>query len=158
MPNWCENTLTVKGPDKTIKSFMRIAKARGSALSMNKFIPMPEELANTRAPTLNNTKRQRERNKRLRVKYGFDNWYEWRYRHWGVKWDVEANMIDHKDGYVAYMFDTAWGPATDWLDAVAKKYPDLRFTLKYEEPGMGFRGCHIVKDNKIIRDSYYVNE
>jgi len=157
MPNWCENILTVKGPDKTIKSFVRTAKAKGTTLSLNKFITMPVELENTRSPTLSNTERQKARNKRLRDKYRYDNWYEWRYQHWGVKWDVKAQLIEHRDGHVTYAFDSAWGPPTDWLDAVAKKYPELRFTLKYEEPGMGFRGCHIVKDTKIIRNSYFVN-
>ena len=158
MPNWCENTLTVKGPDKTIKSFVRTAKAKGTALSLNKFIPMPKKLENTISPSRNDTPRQIERNKKLRAKYGFDNWYEWRCQHWGVKWDVKARLIEHRDGHVTYAFDTAWGPPTDWLDAVAKKYPDLKFTLKYEEPGMGFRGCHIVKDTKIIKDTYCVNQ
>ncbi len=158
MPNWCENTLTIKGPDKTIKKFIKIAKARGTALSLNKFFPMPKELENTRAPALDNTKHQRAQNKRLRGKYGYDNWYDWRCHNWGIKWDVTAQLVEQTNGRASYLFDSPWAPPEAWLDTVAKKYPDLRFTLKYSEPGMGFRGCRIVKDTKIIRDSYYVNE
>jgi len=157
MPNWCENTLTVKGPNKTVKKFIKTAKARGTALSLNKFVPMPADLENTRAPSLNATKHQRAQNKRLRNKYGFDNWYDWRLHHWGIKWDVTAELVENIIGYASYLFDSPWGPPETWLDTIAKQFPDLKFTLKYSEPGMGFHGCRIVKNTKIIHDAYYVN-
>ena len=53
--------------------------------SFNKIIPMPVELEGTRAPVENPDS---EENKALRAKYGFDNWYDWRWEHWGTKWDA----------------------------------------------------------------------
>ena len=41
---------------------------------------------------------------------------------------------------IIYLFDSAWAPPCEWLRKTAKQWPTLKFKLKYEEGGMGFKG------------------
>ena len=41
---------------------------------------------------------------------------------------------------MSFKFDSAWAPPINWLEVVAQLFPKLKFTLKYDEPGMGFMG------------------
>ena len=68
-------------------------------------------------------------------------WWDWRVQHWGTKWDVEATLEDDtSEDYLEYYFDSAWSPPTEWLQKVAKDFPELEFRLHYEESGVGFTG------------------
>ena len=72
-----------------------------------------------------------------------ENWYEWNIKNWGTKWDLIPEEIEkHKinERTYKYYFDTAWSPPCEWLEKVGKLYPTIKFKLKYEEPGMGFKG------------------
>jgi len=74
-----------------------------------------------------------------------NSWYNWNLRNWGTKWDVAvANDDEHPDTYmdehengenyvVYYNFNTAWGVAEQALINLSSQYPDLLFTLSYEE-------------------------
>lgn len=114
MPNWCTNELTITGDPKQIAKFKKRAKAKDTALSLNKFLPLPKDQA--------------------------DNWYDWHINNWGTKWDIDATLEDEWEEGLSYSFDSAWSPPVQWLEKVSKDYPELEFRLKYEEGGVGFMG------------------
>lgn len=70
----------------------------------------------------------------------FENnrWYGWNCDNWGCKWD--ANVED-EDTFTypageenhTYRFDTAWSPPLGAFAAICAKYPELNFSLSYEE-------------------------
>jgi len=75
-----------------------------------------------------------------------DDWYNWNVRNWGTKWDVaKSSNEDHDFTYmegpvdngdnkvVYYSFNTAWGVPMPALVTLSTQYPDLLFTLSYEE-------------------------
>jgi hypothetical protein len=75
-----------------------------------------------------------------------DHWYDWNVRNWGTKWDVAVSSEDeHPNTYmegpvengdnfvVFYNFNTAWGVPDAALTNLSSQYPDLLFTLSYEE-------------------------
>lgn len=67
--------------------------------------------------------------------------FTWCATHWGTKWDlsdVETTGVINEQ--IEYVFETAWSPPDSWLEKVAKDWPDLKFTLNYDEPGIGFAG------------------
>ena len=131
MPNWCENKLIINSKDKiALEDFVKkvedilelkdendkIQKIK-TVLSFNSLVPIPEN--------------QKE------------NWYEWHLQHWGTKWDLAPEEIQREktnERTYKYYFDTAWGPPDKWLETIGKLYPTINFKLKYEEPGMGFKG------------------
>jgi len=122
MPNWCENKLVVRG-DK--KDMSRFNKTLDKENLLKSFVPIPKDKD--------------------------DDWYHWCTENWGTKWEVEIHNSMIEDDYVELSFDSAWGPPIAWLRIVAKKYPKLKFALKYDEPGMCFMGC-AKGSNGIIED------
>jgi hypothetical protein len=147
MPNWCDNMLTVEGEQEKLQEFKKKAEFHGKVevtsggedyqydtdLSLGNFLPLPKELVGTTAPS-------REKNEELIKKYGADNWYDWQVMNWGVKWDVNATLSSEDENVLKYWFDSAWCPPLEWLRAVGKLYPELEFTLDYEESGCQFEG------------------
>lgn len=95
-----------------------------------------------------------------------NSWYNWNIRNWGVKWDVAvANDDEHPDTHmeetedewtasVWYNFNTAWGVADKALTNLSSQYPDLLFTLSYEEE-TGWGGEAEFLRGTMISDSQY---
>ena len=101
MPNWCNNSITIKGSIESIKQLWENATAEGSGL-LNAIAPMPKELEGTTAPSSD----------------GSMTWYSWRVNNWGTKWEVDTEgleFIDHEDGTaeISGYFDSAWAPPID---------------------------------------------
>jgi len=106
-------------------------------LSLNKTIPMPKELSEDNP----------ERNLK---KYGFKDWYDWRCSNWGTKWEVDCLSVPfYNYRSIIYIFHSAWCPPVEWLKAVAKKYPNLYFSLDFCEFRCNFCGLLNVQNDKI---------
>ena len=102
-----------------------------------------------------------------RVSLTDDSWYNWNIRNWGVKWDVAvSDESKYSDTYmegptengenlvVYYNFDTAWGVAEEALKTLSSQYPDLLFSLSFEEEG-GWGGEWEILKGKIISSTEY---
>ena len=152
MPNWCQNTLKIEGDIATLACFKEKAKHTHDYedkkvevdFALASFLPMPKELVGTTSPCAPNP--------RLLKKYGASNWYDWNCKHYGTKWDVEGALICLGKGKLGYTFDSAWAPPAEGILRISKKYPQLTFTLEYDEPGMDFSGVVVVKGGKVLRD------
>jgi hypothetical protein len=128
MPNHCYSHLEITGEPKLLNKFMKQVEVTESEatshlsatkFSLNKVIPMPEELHNG------------------------DGWYDWRVAHWGTKWDLcdlEPNDFSWENGYIYYDFWTAWSPIEPILEKLTNEYPELTFSLKFSDEGGGFWG------------------
>jgi hypothetical protein len=120
MPNWTECELIINSKDKiALEDFIKKCEneKENTKLSFNNLVPIP--------------KRQEK------------NWYDWNIENWGTKWDIDPEEISRNkinERTYKYYFDTAWAPPYKWLEKVGKLYPTIKFKLKYEEPGMGFKG------------------
>ena len=95
-----------------------------------------------------------------------NSWYNWNIRNWGVKWDVavandsqysDTYMEEHEDEWTAsvyYNFNTAWGVADVALVKLSSQYPDILFTLSFEEE-TGWGGEWEILRGEIISQSEY---
>lgn len=84
---------------------------------------------------------------------GYANWYDWQLENWGTKWgDSNTHIIERlEDGSgIILHFDTPWCPPTAGLAAIAKKYPDLQFLLKWSEPGACLRGDMLFRNGEMF--------
>ena len=153
MPNWCWNHLEVSGDEIQLREFVEkstINIERDDEFSFNGTHPMPEDLNITKGTQTQDEKEQAMLNK---ARYGHTDWYDWRLDEWGTKWDACESGIDHNDiDYFAVSFDTAWSPPIYWIKNILKDFPDLCFTLEYEEPGMCFGGRLTAQHDKIWDD------
>jgi hypothetical protein len=116
MPNWCWNHLEVAGDEKQLQEFVEkstINIKENDEFSFEGTLPRGDR----------------------------KDWHEWSINNWGTKWDACESNISHNDiNYFAVSFDTAWSPPINWIDNIMQDFPDLCFTLEYEEPGICFGG------------------
>lgn len=145
MPNWCNNTLDVCGEEESIQKFYN----------------------ENRIEEDNDEKELQKTDLSFRNSVPFSKG-EWDYNEavqiWGTKWDANEVDVDIGDEQLTYHFQTAWGPPKEWLEKVAKKYPELTFELFYEEPGMDFLGRVEYEDGELTGEmedeytSYHMRE
>lgn len=131
MPNWCHNTVSIHAPlamREEIGNFLsaQIIHPDGieySKFSLNKIVPEP--------------------------KYeGRDEWYEWRCNNWGVKWEIDPMNIT-KIMYprsLFYAFETPWCPPMPAYGQLSKRFPQAKFYVGWNEPGMRLRGRVLILD------------
>jgi len=92
-----------------------------------------------------------------------EDWYDWNVKNIGTKWeptdlDVYGPEIDDKaygprKWQMSLCFSSAWSPPLAIMPAIAAKFPKLKFRIKYEEPGMCYRGHQWWNNGKMTKDS-----
>ena len=133
MPNWCENSLLVIGGREDVKRFYEKGFEKSSENVNGEWCLFPY--------------------------YPYEGeWdYDWCVDNWGTKWDVDCTIYDliEIDTEFCVEFNSAWAPPIAWLKKVQSDYPNLKFKLLYEEPGMQFVGMsysEMIDDKLIIVD------
>lgn len=177
MPNWCYNRVVIRGNNarrESIQSFLEgliyTRPFKGvetdendqnkpkfvyhpmqgfpTAFSFHNVIPQPDNLLDPADP------RRRTDVPQTENKDGpMPDWYEWRLENWGTKWDVTEVEVSTTNSTLTYEFDTAWAPPTPVIQKLSALFPDVRITLHYNEPGMGFGGSIVFKDGYVIKET-----
>lgn len=156
MPNWCENTLRIRGKKEDIQAFkqkLEDTKQQDRDICIFRtFRPMPKAYEGVTSPN-----RDEKLANELLEKYGATDWYNWANINWGTKWgccdscwlNEQPIGTDHDDLYdIEMYYQTAWGPGDDCLEEIFQELNNLSFFLSYEEPGMGFAGSLFVREGK----------
>ena len=157
MPNHCENTLTVTGPQEDLHAFRDFAKTdEQNHLDVNKFVPMPEAIRNTESPNKDPKLAQQ-----LQKDYGAANSYDWACNNWGTKWGTyesdmkETSAQDPEGSSLCYWFFTAWAPLSkSCMEKISARFPTLNIHLKYSESGMGFEGYYTLEAGRFIDSNH----
>ena len=68
------------------------------------------------------------------LNYGATTWYDWSIKNWGTKWNSYDSWKGDDHGF---QFSTAWSAPHPVLDALAKKYPDVRITHEWADEDIG---------------------
>ena len=136
MPNWCNNSITIKGSTETIKQLWEDANQEGSGL-LNAMVPMPKELEGTTAPS------------------DGPNWYDWAVSNWGTKWDVSTEGLeftDNSDGTaeITGWFESAWAPPIEAYNRFLDDMSNCSIDASYHEPGMDFAGFYVDGDDDYL--------
>lgn len=184
MPNWVYNGLTVEGSPDSVKKmmtqlntpFVRVHDNWNVATQQfeKQQVTYPNPVFafwNIIKPTnmeAYDGPQPKHENMQEAMKFSSDHWYDWNVRNWGTKWDVAVSSVDtHPDTYmeetangenhvVYYNFETAWSRPMGALLNLSEQYPDLLFTLSYEEE-TGWGGeCELLR-GKVISESMYDN-
>jgi len=148
MPNWCDNQVTITGPNSVIDKIEKIAKEeKGAGGLLNFFQPMPKELRDTTADG--------SENKELMKKYGYSDWYGWACDNWGTKWDIsEFYGVDRQGDTISFAFSSAWAPPTGAYEYFLAKNEECSLKAYYYEGGCDFMGvwdngddrCYTISD------------
>lgn len=180
MPNWVYNGLTIEGNPDSVnklieqmnKPFVSPIKPNGDlaySISRRKYVNPIFAFYNIIAPTdLDAYQAQPDMSKPF-GDYSGDDWYNWNIRNWGTKWDVavaedeqypETYMEEHDNGenkVVYYNFNTAWSRPLMAILKLSEQYPNLLFSLSYEEE-TGWGGEMEILRGTVISESEYDNK
>lgn len=135
MPNWVDNTINVTGPAEKIKEFEdHITKQPKYAqdgdyfgFSFHSFVTLPPDTdKEVYLGTHGVVDGQQVGNEDI-------NWYKWNLSHWDTKWDACDVDISRGLTSVHISFRTAWSPPEPVFKAMSTMFPDLTFTVWYEE-------------------------
>lgn len=177
MPNYCRNTMVVKGEYETVKSFLQEIKYEGEKGDDGYFdiistlYPCPQELTDTESSTRDDAPYLAQIAGNT-MKHGYPTWYEWQIAHWGTKWSDCQTVIQRSSiyytiqddkvvfpyendeektetEYIRFRFDTAWSPPIKAFEYISKMYPDLTFILRYIESGMEYKGEATFKNGTV---------
>lgn len=158
MPNWCNNTLQIRGSAENLEKIKNQVKKpyiwKGKTLKQDPdtqkwdLVDVTEEA--TPLFAFQNIIPQPEFT-------GDEDWYSWRLKNWDTKWDASEVTSFLSQTQLNYSFDTAWSPPMKVYYELSRQYPDVCLVVKYEEPGMGFMGVHIIKNGEDI-NSHYTEE
>ena len=161
MPNWCDNQITITGPNSVIDKIEKIVKEEkdGDGL-LNFFHPMPKQLEDTTSPSSSADKPQP-------MVEGFDNWYDWRVENWSTKWEVnEFYGVDRQhlndsldESTISFGFSSAWSPPINayqtFIMNMSEKNLDVSVKAYYYEGGCDFMGCWDNGDDECLAPSDY---
>ena len=154
MPNWCDNQVSITGPNSVINKIEKIANEEKDTQGLLQFMfPMPQELKNTTADGSDN--------KEMIKKYGYSDWYGWACDNWGTKWEVcefygvDKQEISDDESTISFAFQSAWAPPTGAYEAFLARYENCSLEAKYYEGGCDFMGiwdngddrCYTVSDS-----------
>ena len=144
MPNWCDNQITITGPNSVIDKIEKIVKADDTHENtglLNFFKPMPKELEGTTSPSSSAKKPQP-------MVEGFDNWYDWRVENWGTKWELcEFYGVDRQhlndsldESTISFAFSSAWAPPINAYEQFLRDNENCSLKAYYYEGGCDFMG------------------
>ncbi len=143
MPNWCNNNISITGPNSVIDKIEKITKEEDNKNGLLQFFnPMPKELEGTTSPSSSADKPQP-------MIDGFDCWYDWRVENWGTKWEVcEFYGVDRQyhsennegESTITFGFDSAWAPPINAYDQFLRDNSDCSLKAWYYEGGCDFMG------------------
>ena len=145
MPNWCDNQLSITGPNSVIDKIEKIVKEDDSHKNtglLNFFKPMPKVLEGTTSPSSSADKPQP-------MVEGFDNWYDWRVENWSTKWEVcEFYGVDRQylteqnegESVITFGFSSAWAPPIGAYEQFLVDHEDCSLKAYYYEGGCDFMG------------------
>ena len=165
MPNWCDNQLSITGPNSVIDKIEKIVKEDDSHENnglLNFFHPMPKELEGTTSPSSSAKKPQP-------MIDGFDCWYDWRCHNWSTKWEVcEFYGVDRQyhseqsegESTISFGFSSAWAPPINAYEKFLENNSDCSVRAFYYEGGCDFMGewndgvddCYAPSDYKSTDD------
>jgi Ferredoxin-like domain in Api92-like protein len=141
VPNWCSNTVIITGPEQDIDRLaqeicLQESKNNPPVLRLERLLPTPPELLENQqtnpATAIQLLQRDPEEGEQ-------DDWYSWRVRNWGTKWDIDA-AVEVGPGTLTSSFDSAWSPPVAAMRLISERYPSLSVTIEYDEPGNDFSG------------------
>ena len=140
MPNWCNNSITIKGPANTVRQLWESAHSSEDHGLLQAMAPMPQHLEGTTSPSQTG-----------------EDWYTWRVNNWGTKWDISDEGLDFEDqgdgtAEITGWFDSAWAPPIGAYEQFLEENEDCTIAASYYEPGMDFAGFYTDGEDEYLED------
>lgn len=171
MPNWCSYSVEFRGNQQSVQSLHEAFCVPEDEqpehpddlgiYDITRVRPCPDELKVTARWLPEETHDDDEETKELRKlheqnleKYGCKHWYEWCVANWGTKWPPSVNTYSLGSSYIALSGETAWGPPTELISYITRKYA-VTAVVSYNEGGMCFAGADGYANGELKYSGYF---
>lgn len=139
MPNWCNNSMSIHGPEAQVRAIVDSVRPgdENKELGLTTFMPQPKDESGELIGGVS-----------------------WQYEMWGTKWgdcDTEISYEDYNgDSSTASLgYTTAWGPMSGLIKEISRQHPDVVIDIEYEEPGMNFFGVEQYKAGEVTYENHH---
>jgi hypothetical protein len=141
MPNWVHTVLNITGPSEDLLRLVNyvavmpdFAQDDQKDLSFHSFIT-PTDMTKEQYSGIAVEVPIGEETPHKPVE---GSWYSWNSDNWGTKWDAcdvstDITMLGETVQQFNIYFDTAWGPASQVVEAMSIQYPTLEISVYWEE-------------------------
>lgn len=148
MPNWCENSVTIKSDDQ--EKLQKLHNAMVARNFLRSVIPIPAELDNEKLSSFGGDDKDEKDALRQQMveKYGYESWYDFCVDKWGTKWDVEIDSPILEDGQLKASFSSAWAPPIGVYQELTEQGFDV--DAMFYEPGADFAGTYTSDEGELI--------
>ena len=145
MPNYVYNVLTVYGngenSQKDVVAFLKQHINDNNMFDFNTIIPEPIDESEVEDEFNFNKTKTEDKDVFDNIGKPWFNWYDWRYKHWGVKWNCTGNHCFDYDkilnsetgihGKIQFVIKTAWYPPVPVIKKLIKIHPELNIDCDY---------------------------
>lgn len=182
MPNWCYQTLRVKGSHGEINNFLKAIEVpqtdewkalpsyEKEYMNINQLFPIPVELHETMSGGYglneDGTKKpeqlalESQQSKNIAT-YGYKDWYDWALANWDTKWGACRPRLqsERKEGLdpldeevISIYFESAWSPAVGLIRKVSELFPALSFGMWFTEEADFFAGLMTFRNGETVAE------
>ncbi len=164
MPNWCNNHITITGPNKLIDKIEKIVKEEGDEAFADSSEPRGLlQLMHPMPACLRDTTADGSKDKAMIEKTGYSDWYSWAVDNWGTKWEVcEFFGVDRQhlndsldESTISFSFDSAWAPPIGAYEQFLADNGECSLVGRYYEGGCNFMGIWDNGDDRCYQPSDY---
>lgn len=130
MSNTISNILTINGNEEQVAKVREFIKGpNGESISLQSIIPMPKNLKGKRMVEM----------KDCPVPPGADgpitipDWLDWRFNHWGCKWDAEPVRDDAVDAPNRILYNTPGTTSFEAMVILSLLFPEVTLNVIYSD-------------------------
>lgn len=152
MPNHVDCSLRIHGKKSQIHNFFLAVEGSEATIDANKIIPYPKEYKDRDEKAEKHNEEVRKTGKGEWMKDGYNSGgYDWCLKNWGTKWGMyDFTEVKYFERSAVIGFQTAWSPPIPLITKLGEMFPELTFTLRYYEGGMGFQGVYKIKGDDVL--------
>lgn len=156
MPNWCYTNMLVAGNKRELRKLISAMREPKQCYELNRLVPLDPRGSIEKV----STHKDKDGND-VTTTYsvfasvesdGFDGYAD-AIEKWGTKWGACNVEVDDENSYPLHVrFESAWSPATKLIQSVSEQFPNLVFSLSYDEEGHQFCGWEVIANGETVEE------
>ena len=149
MPDYCDNELSVSGPQAELVRFKEAAATSETPFDFNVFVSYPEEFRKADQEYKEWEQKDPSERSNIEPKDGFNHGgYKWCMTNWGTKWPARDIELTETEKALNYCFQTAWSPPLHVILGASRAFPALTFSLEYAVGGPIDFGSYVARNGE----------
>lgn len=86
-----------------------------------------------------------------RQNYGATTWYDWRWEHWGTKWNA-YDCVTVSPDEKTLIFNTAWNSVPPIVETISAKFPEVSIRYGWADEDIGYNVGKVLIRGGAVRE------